>query len=86
MRKAHSQKKEKRRFWGRAPRGTPVTQKDNDQKKENENEHNVESFKVVFSNVDTLTFEKLQEVRVRIDSMDNRPSIIALCEVKPCGI
>ena len=37
----------------------------------------------MFSNVDTLTFEKLQELRVRIDSMDSKPSIIALCEVKP---
>ena len=35
------------------------------------------------SDKDTLTFEKLQELRVRIDSMDSKPSIIALCEVKP---
>ena len=81
MGKAHNKKKEKGQFRLRAPRGSPIKQKDNDQYKGNV--HNVDSFKVVSSNVDTLTSDKLQDLRVRIDLMDSKPSIIALCEVKP---
>ena len=55
--------------------------KDYDQKKENEHVYSVDSFNVMFSN--TLNFEKVQELRVRIDSKDIKPIIIALCEVKP---
>ena len=67
--------------------GSPITQKDNDQNKGNV--HNVNSFKlmssnvVMSSNVDTLTSEKLRKLRVRFDLIDSKPSIKALCEVKP---
>ena len=38
---------------------------------------------VMSSNVDSSTSEILQELRFQIDLMDSKPSIIALCEVKP---
>ena len=58
MGKAYTKQKDKGRFRRRDPRGSPLTQKDNDQKKENENVHIVDSFKVMFPNVNTLTFIK----------------------------
>ena len=79
MGKADNKKKEKGRFRGRALRGS--IGKDNDQKEDHVNSFN--NFDVLFSNVDTLNHDKLQELRVRIDSLNKKPILIALCETKP---
>ena len=79
MGKGDNKKKKKGRFRGRAPRGS--INKDNDQKDENVNNFN--NFNVLFTNVDTLNFEKLQELHVRLDAMENKPILLALSETNP---
>ena len=44
---------------------------------------NLEKINIMFSNVDVLTSEKLDELIHRLDKMSCKPNIIALQEVKP---
>ena len=53
-----------------------------DQKKETTNVNIVNSFNILFSNVDTFSSDKFNELKLRLQLMDTKPFIIDIQEVK----
>ena len=67
---------------GLRPRGVSRSSRDRDRvEKEKDSVDIVNNFNILFTNANTLTQTKLQELKLRIE--DTPPSIIAISEVKP---
>ena len=82
MGKAYTKNKDKKSRAGLRPRGVSRSSRDRDcVEKEKDSVDIVNNFNILFTNADTFTQTKLQELKVRIE--DTPPSIIAISEVKP---
>ena len=81
MGKAYSENKDKKIRSGPSLRGCRRPTRNRDQVEKKDNVNTVNSFNVLFTNADTFTQTKLQELKLRIE--ETSLLIIAVSGVKP---
>ena len=81
MGKAYSENKDQKNRAGPRLSGGRRSKRDRDRVDKKDNVNIVNSFNILFTNADTFTQVKLQELKLRIE--ETSPLIIAVSEVKP---